>query len=90
MSINTTHDHGISQNGRKVQQNGLVAPLTERKKHKTRTISYHRTIIRKAHRLFGQKIDLRYPRAYEALMGQVAGVQVVMLKARDLRTASSF
>ena len=60
----STHDHGISQNGRKAQHNGPVAYLTERKKHKTRTISYHRTITRKAHRLLGQKIDLRYPRAW--------------------------
>jgi hypothetical protein len=65
-----THDQGISQNGRKAQQNGPVAHLTERKKHKTRTISYHRTIIRKAHRLLGQKIDLRYPRAYYQQVGE--------------------
>jgi hypothetical protein len=40
-----THDHGISQNGRKAQYNGPVTHLSERKQHKTRTISYHRTIM---------------------------------------------
>jgi hypothetical protein len=60
-----THHQEISQNGRKAQQKGPVAHLTERQKHKTRPISSHRTIRRKAHRLLGQKIDLRYPRAYK-------------------------
>src|SRR5882724_11355537 len=59
-----THDHGISQNGRKTQQNGPVAHLTDGKKRQTHTISCHRTVIRKVHHLLGQKIDLRYPRAY--------------------------
>jgi hypothetical protein len=59
----STHDHGISQNGRKAQQKKLVAPLTDRNERETRTISSHRTVRRKAHRLLGQKMDLRYPRA---------------------------
>jgi hypothetical protein len=40
--------------------------LAERKKHKTRTISSHRIIMRKTHHLLGQKVDLRYPRAHHA------------------------
>src|SRR5262245_1693421 len=60
----TTHDHGISQTGRKVQHNGPVAHLPDRKKRKTRSISSHRTVRRKAHHLLGRKIDLRYPRAW--------------------------
>jgi hypothetical protein len=60
-----THDQCISQNGRKTQQNGPVAHLPDRKQRKTRTISSHRTVRRKAHHLLGQKIDLRYPRAYQ-------------------------
>ena len=59
----STHDHGIAQNSRKAQQNGPVAHLTDRNKRTTDTISSHRTVRRKAHRLLGQKIDLRYPRA---------------------------
>jgi len=59
-----THHHGISQNGGKAQQNGPVTHLTERKKHKTRTISYHCTIMRNAYRLLDQKVDLRYPQAF--------------------------
>jgi hypothetical protein len=56
-----THDHGIAQNGRKAQQKSLVAHLTDRNQGETRPISSHRTVRRKAHRLLGQKIDLRYP-----------------------------
>ena len=41
-----------------------MAHLTDRNKRTTDTISSHRTVRRKAHRLLGQKIDLRYPRAY--------------------------
>ena len=40
-----------------------MAPLTDSNERETRTISSHRTVIRKAHRLLGQKMDLRYPRA---------------------------
>jgi hypothetical protein len=58
-----TRDHDISQNGRKAQQNGPVSHRTHRKKRKTHTISSHRTVRRKAHRLLGQKIALRYPQA---------------------------
>jgi hypothetical protein len=61
----STHDHGIAQNGRKTHQNGPVAHLTDGKKRQAHTISCHRTVIRKVHRLLGQKIDLRYPRATE-------------------------
>jgi hypothetical protein len=43
-------DQCISQNSRKAKQNGPVAYLTDRKKRKTRPISYHRTVMRKAHR----------------------------------------
>jgi hypothetical protein len=56
------HDHGISQNGRKAQQNGPVAYLTERKKHKTHTISYQRAIIRKATPYLAKKLTLATPR----------------------------
>src|SRR5262249_20041962 len=56
--------YGISQNGRKAQQNGPVAHLTDGNKRETRTISSHHTVIRKAHRLVGQKFDLRYPWAF--------------------------
>src|SRR2546427_12544086 len=59
----STHDHCISQNSRKAQQKSLVALLTDRNERETRTISSHRTVLRKAHRLLGQKMDLRYPRA---------------------------
>ena len=59
-----THDHGISQNSRKAQQKRLVTPLTDRNTRETRPISSHRTVMRKAHRLLGQKMDLRYPQAY--------------------------
>ncbi len=59
----STHDHGIAQNGRKTQQKDPVAHLTDGKKRQTHTISCHRTVRRKVHRLLGQKIDLRYPRA---------------------------
>src|SRR6266446_6735980 len=62
----STHDHCISQNSRKAQQKSLVAPLTNRNERETRTISSHRTVIRKAHRLLGQKMNLRYPRASRA------------------------
>jgi hypothetical protein len=40
-----------------------MAYLTDRNQGETRPISSHRTVRRKAHRLLGQKIDLRYPRA---------------------------
>src|SRR6266436_3975589 len=64
----STHDHSISQNGRKTQQKDPVAHLTDGKKRQTHTISCHRTVRRKVHRLLGQKIDLRYPRAvYRAI-----------------------
>src|SRR5690242_6531099 len=58
------HDHCIAQNGRKTQQKGPVAHLTDGKKRQTHTISCHRAVIRKVHLLLGQKIDLRYPRAW--------------------------
>jgi transposase len=40
-----------------------MAYLTDRNQGETRPISSHRTVRRNAHRLLGQKIDLRYPRA---------------------------
>src|SRR6266446_9172809 len=64
----STHDHCISQNSRKAQQKSLVAPLTDRNERETRAISSHRTVIRKAHRLLGQKMDLRYPRAMSLII----------------------
>ena len=39
-------------------------PLTDRNQGETCPISSHRTVRRKAHHLLGQKIDLRYPRAW--------------------------
>jgi hypothetical protein len=57
-------DHGIAQNGKKAQQNGPATPPTDRKKRKTRTISSHRAVRRKAHRFLGQKMALRSPQAY--------------------------
>src|SRR6266446_645412 len=61
-----THDHGISQNGRKTQQKGPVAHLTDGKKRQTHTISCHRTVIRKVHRLLGPVVlrcgDIVYDR----------------------------
>ncbi len=60
-----THGQSVLQNNRKAQQNGPAAHLTDRNTRTTDTISSHRTVRRKAHRLLGQKIDLRYPRAWE-------------------------
>jgi len=40
-----------------------MAHLTDRNQGEMRPISSHRTVRRKAHRLLGQKIDLRYPQA---------------------------
>src|SRR5882724_883747 len=68
-----THDQGMSQNGRKAQQNGPATPAIDRKKRKTLTISSHRTVRRKAHHLLGQKIALRYPRAWQHGKVYVAG-----------------
>jgi hypothetical protein len=64
------HDHGLSQNGRKAQQHGPVTHLTERKKYKTRTI------MRKGHRLLGQKAARRYPQAYVSCTRGREGVRV--------------
>jgi hypothetical protein len=75
----STHDHGISQNGRKVQQKKLVAHLTDRNQGETYPISSHRTVRRNAHRLLGQKIDLRYPRAEEGLSELGGGRKDVQL-----------
>jgi hypothetical protein len=44
---------------------GLRVPLTDIKRCKTRFMSSHRTMRRHVHRLRGQKMDLRYPRAEE-------------------------
>jgi homoserine acetyltransferase len=49
-----------------------MAYLTDRNQGETRPISSHRTVRRKAHRLLGQKIDLRYPRANERYKGDFA------------------
>ena len=46
---------------------GLRVPLTDIKRRKTRLISSHRTMRRNVHRLLGQKMDLRYPRACQVL-----------------------
>src|SRR5215510_8431256 len=41
-----------------------MAPLTGRNQGETGPISSHHHVTRKAYRLLGQKIDLRYPQAY--------------------------
>ena len=61
-------------NGRKAQHNGLVAHLIDGKKRQTHIISCRRTVIRKVHRLLGQKIDLRYPRVYQGVLPGVSKV----------------
>src|SRR6267142_2016638 len=87
-----THDQGISQNGRKAQQNGPATPAIDRKKHKTLTISSHRNVRRKAHHLLGQKIALRYPRAYQAelraaLLDEVSPADVRAILRQVIRIA---
>src|SRR5437667_427101 len=47
------------------------SPLIDSKKRITNTISSHRAVRRKAHRLLGQKMVLRHPQAY--LAAGVAG-----------------
>jgi len=54
-----TRGQGIAQKESKAQQQRLVAPLTDSNTHETRTMASHRTVRRHAHRLLGQKIDLR-------------------------------
>ena len=67
-----THNHRISQNGRKAQHKRLVTPLTDSNQGETRPIASHRTVRRNAHRLLSQKIDLREGGAYLAKRIEVA------------------
>ena len=60
-----------------------MAHLTDRNQGETRPISSHRTVRRNAHRLLGQKIDLRYPQAIDQLSHEACPWSLFLVTVAD-------